>query len=143
MLMEQRDFGPDRFSEIPPHGRWQHLDAGGVARVSQQLDAWKTAGCDDKELTRRLIDLFFVSVLLDAGAGDVWKYKEPGSGQTFERSEGIGVASLYMFKAGAFSSDGSACFVDGVQSIIYPPRKITITDFRLRQGVDGPHGCGI
>ena len=87
-----------------------------MARVSQLLETWKAAGHDDKELTRRLIDLFFVSVLLDAGAGDVWRYKEPGSGQIYERSEGIGIASLYMFKSGAFSSDGSECFVDGMAS---------------------------
>jgi hypothetical protein len=55
-----------------------------------------------------LVDLFFVSVLLDAGAGDVWRYKESGSGQEVVRSEGIAVASLHMFQAGAFSSDDSA-----------------------------------
>ncbi len=31
---------------------------------------------------QRLIDLFVVSVLLDAGAGDKWKFVEPGSGQS-------------------------------------------------------------
>lgn len=108
--LRQRDFGPDKFAEIPPHGRWQHFDVGGVARVAALLDEWKAQGCDELELTRRLIDLFFVSVLLDAGAGDVWKFKEPGTGSVYNRSEGIAVASLYMFKAGAF---GSAAGVDG------------------------------
>ncbi|EON96768.1 putative duf1688 domain protein [Phaeoacremonium minimum UCRPA7] len=106
----RRDFGPDKFAEIPPHGRWQHFDVGGVARVAALLDEWKAQGCDELELTRRLIDLFFVSVLLDAGAGDVWKFREPGTGSVYNRSEGIAVASLYMFKAGAF---GSAAGVDG------------------------------
>jgi hypothetical protein len=79
------------------------------------LKQWKTDGCDDVEITRRLIDLFFVSVLLDAGAGDHWRYKEPGTEQTYERSEGIAVASLYMFKSLAFSSNkvGNAPIVDG------------------------------
>ena len=82
----------------------------GVDRVSALLDEWKTQGTDELELTRRLIDLFFVSVLLDAGAGDVWKFSEPGTGNVYNRSEGIAVASLYMFKDGAF---GSKAGVDG------------------------------
>jgi len=109
-----RDFGPDNYNSIPPHGRWQHFDVGSVARVDELNQQWKHDGCDAKEVTRRLIDLFFVSVLLDAGAGDVWTFKEPGSGVVFNRSEGIAVASLYMFKAGAFSSDpGYPTKVDG------------------------------
>ena len=64
-------------------------------------------GIDQTEITRRLVDLFFVSVLLDAGAGDVWRFKEPETGQVVVRSEGIAVASLHMFTAGSFSSDGS------------------------------------
>jgi hypothetical protein len=79
------------------------------------LKQWKTDGCDDTEITRRLIDLFFVSVLLDAGAGDHWRYVEPGTDKTYERSEGIAVASLYMFKNLAFSSkeSGDVPVVDG------------------------------
>lgn len=79
------------------------------------LKEWKAEGCDDLELTRRLIDLFFVSVLLDAGAGDTWRYEEPGTGQVYERSEGIAVASLHMFKSYAFTSSETrtAPMVDG------------------------------
>ncbi|KAI0885503.1 DUF1688 domain-containing protein [Annulohypoxylon maeteangense] len=111
----KRDFGPDKFDSIPPHGRWQHFEVGGVPRVADMTEEWKKGGCDDVELTRRLIDLFFVSVLLDAGAGDHWRYVEPGTSRTYERSEGIAVASLYMFKALDFaaSKDGSAPRVDG------------------------------
>lgn len=67
------------------------------------------------EVTRRLIDLFFVSVLLDAGAGDHWRYVEPSTGKTYERSEGIAVASLDMFNSLAFTSSksGGAPIVDG------------------------------
>jgi hypothetical protein len=79
------------------------------------LEEWKKEGVDSVELTRRLVDLFFVSVLLDAGAGDHWQYTEPGSAQSYERSEGIAVASLYMFKELAFSADkdGKTPLVDG------------------------------
>ncbi|KAJ5220600.1 uncharacterized protein N7469_009487 [Penicillium citrinum] len=98
-----RDFGPDKFHEIPPHGRWQHFNVGGVNRVEKLIDDWRSAGHDELEITRRLVDLFFVAVLLDAGAGDFWKFTEPNTGNLYGRSEGIAVAALYMFKAGTFS----------------------------------------
>lgn len=101
----KRDFGPDKFHTIPPHGRWQHFEVGNVPRITTIMDKWEEEGCDVTEKTRRLIDLFFVSVLLDAGAGDDWRYKEPGSGQVYERSEGIAVASLDMFNELAFTTD--------------------------------------
>lgn len=66
-------------------------------------EQWEREGCDKIEITRRLVDLFFVSVLLDAGAGDVWTFTEPGTGLVYGRSEGLAVASLYMMTAGAFS----------------------------------------
>ncbi|OTA70400.1 DUF1688 domain-containing protein [Hypoxylon sp. EC38] len=111
----KRDFGPDKFETIPPHGRWQHFEVGNVPRIADLTQKWKEAGCDDIELTRRLIDLFFVSVLLDAGAGDHWRYVEPGTDRTYERSEGIAVASLYMFKSLDFtaSKSGNIPIVDG------------------------------
>ncbi|KAM0437508.1 hypothetical protein ACHAPT_001872 [Fusarium lateritium] len=101
----KRDFGPDKFHTIPPHGRWQHFEVGNVPRITSIMDKWEEEGCDVTEKTRRLIDLFFVSVLLDAGAGDHWRYTEPGSGQVYERSEGIAVASLDMFNSLAFTTD--------------------------------------
>jgi len=60
---------------------------------------------DTSERTRRLLDLFLVSVLLDAGAGTGWSYKSKENGKVYSRSEGLAVASLEMFKAGMFSSD--------------------------------------
>ncbi|TKA42960.1 hypothetical protein B0A55_13601, partial [Friedmanniomyces simplex] len=66
----KRDFDPD-YSSIPPHGRWQHFEVGGRPRVDQLMATWPSA-VDNMERTRRLIDLFLVSVLLDAGAGTKW-----------------------------------------------------------------------
>ncbi|KAJ3559645.1 hypothetical protein NM688_g216 [Phlebia brevispora] len=68
-LME-RDFGSN-FASIPPHGRWRHLDAG-RPRVEPLVAKWKASANppDTKEICRRLIDLFLVSVLLDAGAAE-------------------------------------------------------------------------
>jgi uncharacterized protein with ACT and thioredoxin-like domain len=45
-----------------------------------------------------MVDLFLVSVLLDAGAGTQWTYKSTENGRIYRRSEGIAVASLEMFK---------------------------------------------
>jgi hypothetical protein len=101
----KRDFEGD-YGSIPPHGRWQHFEVGGRPRITQLLQSWPTS-LDNQERTRRLIDLFLVSVLLDAGAGTQWSYKSKESGKVYSRSEGLAVASLEMFKAGAFSSDKS------------------------------------
>ena len=68
------------------------------------LSSWPTT-VDRQERTKRLIDLFFVSVLLDADAGTNWKYKSKESGKFYSRSEGLAVASLEMFKSGKFSSN--------------------------------------
>lgn len=65
-------------------------------------------------------------MLLDAGAGDKWKYKELNSGEVYTRSEGIAVASLYMFLEGEFSTtEGVGHVVDGESScLIERPRNI-------------------
>lgn len=102
------------------------------------LDGWSRDGCDEIERTRRLVDLFFVSVLLDAGAGDDWKWTEPGHGHVYERSEGIAVASLYMFKELAFTikEDTRAPLVDGKHlSIMKISEPNAVTNLRLGKGL--------
>jgi len=84
--------------------------------VEPLLNRWRSSPNppSDKEIAKRLIDLFLVSVLLDAGAGNVWTYKEASSGQKFSRSEGLGVASVHMFTDGLFSGDQDQPYrVDG------------------------------
>ena len=95
-----RERYPD--GRIPYHSRWRHFEAGGVDRLAL-LDA-RLGPVDAATRARALIDLVVISVLLDAGAGPVWQYRE-ASGQTFSRSEGLGVASFHAFLNGAFSSD--------------------------------------
>jgi hypothetical protein len=87
---------------IPYHSRWRHFCAGGVDRWSELS---KLINREPVERARSAVDLAVVSVLLDAGAGDAWRYCERESGRIFARSEGLAVASLEMFRAGAFSSD--------------------------------------
>lgn len=67
------------------------------------------------------IDLHIVSVLLDAGAGPDWKYKETDQeGRLLwegGRSEGLAVASWNMFVQGVFSaSQTDPLRVDGVSN---------------------------
>lgn len=87
---------------IPYHSRWRHFDAGGVDRKAE-LDTL-LAGRSAAEQARARIDLAVVSVLLDAGAGARWKYVDADSGQSYNRSEGLAVASFQAFVRGAFSS---------------------------------------
>jgi hypothetical protein len=89
--------------EIPFHSRWRHFEAGQIDRWSGLVDG---AGITDPLVFgRAAYDLAIVSVLLDAGAGPAWKYQEAASGETFSRSEGLGVASFAMFASGLFSRD--------------------------------------
>ena len=88
---------------IPFHSRWRHFEAGGRDRWPAL--ARRLALLPKEEVARRRIDLAVVSVLLDAGAGPAWSYREPDTGETYARSEGLGVASFHMFANGAFSRD--------------------------------------
>ena len=103
---------------IPYHSRWRHFEPGGVDRKAL-LDA-ALGDASPAEKARAHIDLAVVSVLLDAGAGAAWRYVEATTGQTFSRSEGLGVASFYAFMQGVFSSDPSQPFradADGLKAL--------------------------
>jgi hypothetical protein len=69
------------------------------------IEQWEKENVDTEERSRRLVDLFLVAVLLDAGAGMKWSYKDQDTGDVYRRSEGLGVASYNMFKSGLFSND--------------------------------------
>jgi len=85
---------------VPYHSRWRHFEAGGV-------DRWCAPGAafaDPVERARARFDLAIVSVLLDAGAGPRWRYREAATGLELARSEGLAVASFRMIEAGAFGA---------------------------------------
>jgi Protein of unknown function (DUF1688) len=88
--------------DVPFHSRWRHFDVGGIDRVAQ-LDA-QLGACSPAERARCHFDLVMTSVLLDAGAGEHWRYHEARSGETYARSEGLAVASFNTFSTGLFSS---------------------------------------
>lgn len=89
--------------EIPFHSRWGHFRVGGKDRV--QLLENKISALDPLEKARCKFDLVITSVLLDAGAGNTWNYKEPSTEQIFSRSEGLGLASFYLFMEGQLSDN--------------------------------------
>ncbi len=86
---------------VPPHSRWQHFDVRGTNHWSP----FKSKIRGDRELLLAQIDLAVTSVLLDAGAGPDWRFQDPLTGENHSRSEGLALASLYLFSKGTFSSD--------------------------------------
>jgi len=88
---------------VPFHARWRHFVVG--ARDLWAERAAQARWTSTAAKARAEFDLAIVSVLLDAGAGPAWRYLDPATEQVVSRSEGLGVASLRMFEAGAFSSD--------------------------------------
>jgi hypothetical protein len=102
VLATSRARYPD-LSAIPPHARWRHFNAGGVDRLASL--AHRLRSLPAAEAVRVRFDLVVLSVLLDAGAGPDWSFREPGSERVFTRSEGLAIASYHAFLAGAFSSD--------------------------------------
>jgi hypothetical protein len=111
---------------IPFHSRWRHFEAGGHDRWAAL--APRLVSLPKEEIARRRIDLAVVSVLLDAGAGPGWSYREPGTGESYARSEGLGVASFHMFANGAFSRDakGDPLRVDAERLAALTPMDIAM-----------------
>ena len=94
-----RDRYPDL--NVPFHARWRHF-------VIEARDLWAEAAAggarDTAAAGRAAFDLAITSVLLDAGAGAAWRFRDP-SGICVGRSEGLALASLRLFESGALSAD--------------------------------------
>jgi len=91
--------------DVPLHSRWRHFTVEGEDRWARLAaeNAWQ----DRAERARAELDLAILSVLLDAGADARWRYRDARTGRSFTRSEGLALASLAMFAAGAASNDGN------------------------------------
>jgi hypothetical protein len=96
--------------DVPFHSRWRHFVVDGVDRWTaiEGIRRWGDAAARG----RAAFDLAIVSVLLDAGAGPAWRYRDAVSGREIGRSEGLALASLDMFAAGAFSQCDDPLRVD-------------------------------
>jgi hypothetical protein len=89
--------------DIPFHSRWRHFVTYGFDRTEDLFADFP----DAKARARSAFDLAIISVLLDAGAGPQWHYRDLITGGKFTRSEGLAVASLMMFARGDFCSTPS------------------------------------
>ena len=99
--------------DIPYHSRWRHFIVSGIdlwEHYSQQ----RLADVDSEMRTRTAIDLVFISVLLDAGAGSNWSFIDPVTGTKLYRSEGLAAASVDLFfnRLARYQAD-KGWYVDG------------------------------
>ena len=108
--------------DIPFHSRWRHFDAGGVPRLAKLEQSLQKMSVE--AAARSQLDLAIISVLLDAGAGDQWRYHDREADQVLGRSEGLAVASLQAFQRGAFSSEPTAPYQVDAQGL----KKLTEAD---------------
>jgi len=79
---------------IPLHSRWRHFEIKGIDLWTHYTGKFTGSKMD---LARCAVDLVFISVILDAGAGSQWRYHDPVSGETLSRSEGLAAASVDLF----------------------------------------------
>lgn len=93
----------DRYPSLNPpvHARWRHFVFAGrdLWREIASARSWLSPAA----AARAAFDLAITSVLLDAGAGATWRYRDAVTGLTAARSEGLALASLRWFESGALS----------------------------------------
>jgi hypothetical protein len=87
--------------KVPFHARWRHFTVEGCDLWAEREKPW----ADPRDEARAAFDLAITSVLLDAGAGAAWRYRDAATGAELGRSEGLGIASLRLFESGALSAD--------------------------------------
>lgn len=93
---------------IPLHSRWRHFE--GADGGSRWTAVAGEAGLAGAERARSAVELAVVSVLLDAGAGTGWRYRDELTGREIGRSEGLAVATFDLYRRGALSSDPARPF---------------------------------
>jgi hypothetical protein len=95
----------DRYPTLHPpfHARWRHFVFGGrdFWGCLAAARSWESTAA----AARAAFDLAITSVLLDAGAGAEWRYRDHATGLTAVRSEGLALASLRWFEHGGLSDD--------------------------------------
>ena len=88
---------------VPLHSRWRHFEG------PDEASRWETiagdAGLAGVDRARSAVELAVVSVLLDAGAGSNWRYRDELTGKEIGRSEGLAIATFDLYRRGTLSSD--------------------------------------
>jgi hypothetical protein len=95
----------ERYPRLDPpvHSRWRHF-------VFDGRDLWQEIVAQHRwpspaAAGRAAVDLVVMSVLLDAGAGPGWRFRDSVTGRSAARSEGLALASLRWFESGGLSDD--------------------------------------
>ena len=104
VLAELRANYPDL--AVPYHSRWRHFNVGGRERWAELAASLPSQTSPQASLERGRIrtELVIVSVLLDAGAGAEWEYRDPQNAQILTRSEGLAAASFDWYQQGGLSA---------------------------------------
>ena len=103
--------------KIPLHSRWRHFNIDHINLWEHYTSSFAGSRLD---LARSAVDLVFLSVLLDAGAGEKWHYQDPVTGNLLSRSEGLAAASIDLFFNHAARSEGSQGWIldaEGLASV--------------------------
>ena len=109
--------------DVPYHSRWRHFSVNNFDRIK----AWQltTGKLDSLEWGQRLYELVIISVLVDAGAGDKWRFHDQQTGQVLTRSEGLAIASLELYLGGHLSCDPDSPYrVDGERLLQITPHTL-------------------
>ncbi|MBA3535159.1 MAG: URC4/urg3 family protein [Tatlockia sp.] len=129
--------------EIPYHSRWRHFEAGGIDRIKALFAYdYNQSSKNTIEAGKILYELVIISVLVDAGAGNKWLYREAPSEQVYSRSEGLALASLDLYCSGVFSADPEQPLrVDAQPLLAFTQAKLRqgfqVTDINPLEGVAG------
>ncbi|STY30215.1 putative biotin synthetase like protein [Legionella wadsworthii] len=89
--------------DIPYHSRWRHFEVGGRNRIQKMIEPFGILPAEERG--KILYELVIISVLLDAGAGQHWRYLDSETGIEYSRSEGLALASLSLYQKGTLSAN--------------------------------------
>ena len=112
---------------VPFHARWRHFEAGG-------RDLWREIAASFKDTdaeARAAFDLAITSVLLDAGAGPDWRFRDQATGIEAGRSEGLAIASLRLFQHGGFSADAGDPLRADAETLAHLPANLLAAAFQV------------
>jgi len=117
---------------VPYHSRWRHFTVGGRDRWGMLARGLGDAA----EIARARFDLAVISVFLDAGAGDAWRYREAATASVLSRSEGLAVASIDFFAAGQCSAEPRQPLRADATALANVDREVLVHAFQV--GDDNP-----
>jgi hypothetical protein len=121
---------------IPYHSRWRHFEACNIHLIQDLLK-----NIPQQDHGKVLFELSIISVLLDAGAGERWRFQDITLQKQYTRSEGLALASLKLYQQGAFSSQKDPFRVDASRLLSFHEDEFKqgfqVTDDNPLNGISG------